>query len=400
MQSVFLKLEHILQQNQSLWRFEPFHQSIQSQLACSGDYPDLCQWLSSLSIEQVRRYKSSTTELMNDVTSVFPQVEELRGLISLSMITKDPISLERGLESGIPGRKLGQIVSMGSFALAHHKGTEWLEWCSGKGYLGRILASRSTQPVISFEWQISLCEKGQQEAIEKSLPMTFIQGDALSEKARDIVTSNQHVVALHACGDLHVRLIQHASAVGSQAISISPCCYHLIENEKYQPLSEQGLRSTLNLTKAELRIPLQETVTGGKRVSRHREEEMRYRLGFDLVLKNVLGIDSYVAVPSVKKSMLSEGFEHFCNWAAKEKDIILPVIDFALWESEGGKRFWQMERQSLLQQMFRRALELWLVYDRALFLQQNGYQVSVAEFCEREVTPRNIMIHAVKRRCA
>ncbi len=176
MQSVFLKLEHILQKNQSLWRFEPFHQSIQSQLACSGDYPDLYQWLSALSLEQVRRYKSSTSELMNDVTSVFPQAEELKGLISLSKATKEPVSLERGLDSGIPGRKLEQIVSMGSFALAHHKGAEWLEWCSGKGYLGRILASRSTQPVVSFEWQTSLCELGQREAIKKSLPMTFIQG--------------------------------------------------------------------------------------------------------------------------------------------------------------------------------------------------------------------------------
>ncbi|MFC1235092.1 methyltransferase [Vibrio sp. F74] len=396
MQSVFLQLELILQQNESLWRFEPFHQSIQSRLTWSGDYPELCQWLSALSIEQVRQYKSSTSKLMNDITLVFPQVEELQRLISLSMTTQDPVSLKRGLDSGIPGRKLEQIVSMGSFALAHHKGTEWLEWCSGKGYLGRILASCSTQLVTSFEWQTSLCELGQREAIKESLPMTFIQGDALSEKARDIVTSNQHVVALHACGDLHVRLIQHASAAGSQAISISPCCYHLIEHEKYQPLSDQGLRSTLNLTKTELRIPLQETVTGGKRVSRHREQEMRYRLGFDLVLKKVLGMESYVAVPSIKKSMLSEGFEHFCNWAAKEKDIILPVIDFTLWEGEGEKRFWQMERQSLLQQLFRRALELWLVYDRALFLQQNGYQVSVVEFCEREVTPRNIMIHAVK----
>lgn len=395
MQSVFLQLEHILQQNESLWRFEPFHQSIQSQQTWSDDYPELCQWLSALSIEQVRRYKSSPSELTNDITSVFPQMEELQRLISLSMTTQDPVSLERGLNTGIPGRKLEQIVSMGSFVLAHHKGTEWLEWCSGKGYLGRILASRSTQPVTSFEWQAALCEIGQREAIDKSLPMTFIQGDALAEKARDIVTSNQHVVALHACGDLHVRLIQHASAAGSQAISISPCCYHLIENEKYQPLSDQGLRSTLKLTKAELRIPLQETVTGGKRVSRHREQEMRYRLGFDLVLKKVLGMDSYVAIPSVKKSMLSEGFEHFCYWAAKEKNIVLPVVDFILWEGEGEKRFWQMERQSLLQQLFRRALELWLVYDRALFLQQNGYHVSVTEFCEREVTPRNIMIHAV-----
>lgn len=400
MQAKFNQLEQTLQQNESLWRFEPFHQSLQPKLPWFNDYPELCQWLMGLSPEQIQRYKSSFSELVNDIEPLFIQAKELQRLVSLPTINQDLVSLERGLDSGIPGRKLKQIVSMGSFALAHHQGTQWLEWCSGKGYLGRILASNSIHPVVSFEWQNSLCEIGQKEALSKSLPMTFIQGDALSESAKSVVTSKQHVVALHACGDLHVRLIQHASDVGSQAISVSPCCYHLIENEIYQPLSEQGLLSTLNLSKAELRIPLQETVTGGKRVSRHREQEMRYRLGLDLILKNVLGIGGYVSIPSIKKSMLSEGFEHFCCWAAKAKGITLPEVNglfWEKWEKEAEKRYWQMERLSLLQQIFRRGLELWLVYDRALYLQQKGYLVTVAEFCERSVTPRNIIIHAVKR---
>ncbi|MBW7436181.1 hypothetical protein, partial [Escherichia coli] len=52
------------------------------------------------------------------------------------------------------------------------------------------------------------------------------------------------------------------------------------------------------------------------------------------------------------------------------------------------------EKLSLVQQGFRRLLEMWLVCDKALFLEEQGYQVSVNEFCPREVTPRNLLIHA------
>ncbi len=133
----------------------------------------------------------------------------------------------------------------------------------------------------------------------------------------------QHAVALHACGDLHVRLMQYGSENGIAAMTISPCCYHLIQSEQYQPMSTQGRASSLSLSKQELRIPLQQTVTGGERVRRHRQQEMVFRLGFDLITRQVLGMEEYQPVPSVRKSQLSEGFEPLCRWAADQKGIDL-----------------------------------------------------------------------------
>ena len=95
--------------------------------------------------------------------------------------------------------------------------------------------------------------------------------------------------------------------------------------------------------------------------------------------------------------MLSGGFEAFCLWANKEKNLELGSINFEYWNRRGEERFWQMERLSLIQQVFQRPLELWLVLDRALYLEENGYSVSVNEFCPEEDTPRNILIQAKKR---
>ncbi|MEC8139802.1 MAG: methyltransferase, partial [Pseudomonadota bacterium] len=52
------------------------------------------------------------------------------------------------------------------------------------------------------------------------------------------------------------------------------------------------------------------------------------------------------------------------------------------------------ERVELVRHVFRRAIEVWLVLDRALYLQQQGYQVTVSTFCEKQLTPRNILIQA------
>ena len=396
MQNQFKSLDQFLTQQQPYWRFEAFFSCLDTLLPWTQTNPQLCDWLESLSPQQIECYKQDNASLIADLTPYLSCLEQVEQWTGLAFLEKQGLTLARGVDNGVPGRKLEQIVSMGEAALRDHHGTEWLEWCSGKGFLGRILASQTQHKVTSFEFQQMLCDSGQIEADKQSLPMEFVQGDAFSAEAENVFNQQQHAVALHACGDLHVSLLNHATTKQLPAITFSPCCYHLVEGDVYQALSATGRASQLKLTKAELRIPLQETVTGGERVKRHRIEEMSYRLGFDLLLRTELGFDAYQPVPSIKKSLLADGFKVFCQWACEQKNLPLPEADFDHYHQLGLQRYWQMERISLVQQPFRRCLEIWLVLDKALFLAENGYQVEISQFCSRAMTPRNILIHAVK----
>ncbi|WP_045496059.1 methyltransferase [Vibrio hyugaensis] len=397
MKTQFQFINDCLIENQSLWRFEPFKSSIHASLPWQEQHPQLCQWLASLTPSQIEEYKSEPELLLKPIGTCLPDLEQLAALTRLETLSLNGLELARGLDSGIPGRKLEQISSMGEAAIQHHHGKEWLEWCSGKGYLGRILTTQTNQPVTSFEFQQALCDSGQQAANEHHWNMTFIQGDAFDSAAKAVFKPTQHAVALHACGDLHVRLMQYGSENGIAAMTISPCCYHLIQSEQYQPMSEQGSASSLSLSKQELRIPLQQTVTGGERVRRHRQQEMVFRLGFDLITRQALGLTEYQPVPSIRKSQLSDGFESLCHWAAEQKDIELTQdIDFSKFEYLAEQRFWQMERLNLVQLVFQRPLEIWLALDKALYLEERGYRVRLAEFCAKSVTPRNILICAYK----
>nr|WP_086938808.1 methyltransferase [Thaumasiovibrio occultus] len=388
----FEQLTALLLQSRQFWQFMPF-QHLSLPWSAQSDFE---RWLSALSLDDVSALKRSP-DLAHHLQPFVPQALALADLADdaqwpLLSLDNDHTPT-RGLDTGVPGRKWQQIsaFSQGLATLS----VPVLEWCAGKGHLGRLIADRLAVPVTSLEWDSALCEQGQQYATQFSLPIEMVCADAFSPQAQTYVHSRQHAVALHACGDLHVTLLRHACAKQTQAVTISPCCYHLIKAPTYQPLSSQGQAAGLVLSKHDLRLPLQETVTAPGRIERLRAVEVSFRLGFDAMQRTLFGNPDYMPLPNIQKALLNDGFASFCQWAADRKGVVLPAgVDFSHWQAVGEQRFEITEKMELVRQLFRRPLELWLVLDRILFLEQNGYQVALRRLCEKAVTPRNYVIHA------
>ena len=80
---------------------------------------------------------------------------------------------------------------------------------------------------------------------------------------------------------------------------------------------------------------------------------------------------------------------------AEREGVDVPAHqDWAALEAHGWQRQRAVMRLSLVRHVFRRPLEVWLALDRALYLERVGYRVRLAEFCGRELTPRNLLISA------
>ena len=386
----FSQLDRLLTDTREFWQFMPFSCS---PMQWEQSQPELTEWLLGLDQQQLARFKENPAELAAAVSGWLPQAEALQAFAGLEAMPQVERIPPRGLDTGIPGRKWQQLQAFNGVLPALQ--LPWLEWCAGKGFLGRVLAATHNTPVTSLEWQQALCESGDAAARKLGLPMTFVHGDAFSPQSGKFILSHQHAVALHACGDLHVLLLQRVAERRGRAVSVSPCCYHLIRDKAYQPMSALAKQSELSLSKHDLRLPLQETVTAGNRVRNLRFTEVSFRLGFDSLQRDVTGEDTYMPVPNVQKALFNDGFAAFCRWAAEQKGLVLPDnIDFMRWQQIGEQRFEWVERLELLRQLFRRPLEMWLVYDRACFMEEEGYEVTVGTFCDKPVTPRNIMIHA------
>ncbi len=270
-----------------------------------------------------------------------------------------------------------------------------LEWCAGKGHLGRLIAKSFSVPVVSLEWQKKLCVAGQGFADKWQLPQTFVCEDAFNLSSSPL-KRQQHAVALHACGDLHIELLRHAVKAKTQAVSISPCCYHLIKDKQYQPLSELARSSRLTLSRQDLRLPLQQSVIASPAQQALRLKEVAWRLGFDSLQRELTGNQCYLPIPTIKQSQLSENFESFCRWAANVKSVTLPAqLDFEHYLEIGYQRQRLTRRIDLVAHLFRPLLERWLLLDRICFLQEQGYRVQLSQFCSQSITPRNAFIHGI-----
>ncbi|NKF50341.1 methyltransferase [Shewanella sp. WXL01] len=273
------------------------------------------------------------------------------------------------------------------------------EWCAGKGHLGRLLAKITDKPVHSLEWQAQLCEQGQAFADKWQLPQTFSCADVFALDANPL-KAKQHAVALHACGDLHVELLHHAVDANTQAVSISPCCYHLIRNANYQPLSAIAKQAKFILSKHDLQLPLQQSVIANPKQQQLRHQEIAWRLAFDSLQRDARDCDEYLPIPSVKRSQLSGEFSDFCLWAAKVKSVALPErVDWQHYLKLGLQRQRLTRRIDLIAHLFRKALEQYLVLDRCCYMEEHGYQVTVSHFCSEQITPRNTLIQAQKMSC-
>lgn len=390
---LFTELDGLLTQYASLWQVHPFRLR---QHGFQLTQPALAACLDALSLEQLWALDEEPAALVACLQPHIPIAERLAELTRLPRLERPCQPVPEPLARFIPGRKLAQLRQFAS-AMPGVRGP-LLEWCAGKGHLGRLLGFQSGQQVVSLEWQAQLCEEGRALAARTGVTMAFVQGDAFAPESDALFCEEQHAVALHACGELHMRLMQSACQRRTRAITLSPCCYHLIRSESYQPMSEFARQSQLQLQPQDLRMAVQETVTAGQRVRRLRNIELSWRLGFDLLQREIRGVDEYLPLPNVQKCLLSGSFAEFVRWAAQVKGLDLQGLPAAsaldAFALAGEARLPVVARIELVRHLFRRPLELWLVLDRALYLEEQGYRVTVGEFCGKELTPRNFMLHA------
>ena len=387
----FQALDDFLVSHQSLWRPKPFTCLV---LPWEAEHVELAAWLRRRSLVQADAEHNQPAEL--PAPAPFPalarRAAELSALGQLPRRELGP--LPERLSVDVPGRKWQQISAFAGRLQFQRPPAHWLDWCSGKGHLGRLLA-QGGQHLTCLEYDPQLVEAGQRLSERLQLAASHLQQDVLADDAGARLTAEHSPVALHACGDLHVRLLRLASAAGCAQLAVAPCCYNRIAAEHYQALSAPAQASTLQLSLDDLRLPLAETVTAGQRMRRQRDLSMARRLAFDLLQRQQRGVDDYLPTPSLPTSWLDKDFASYCRDLADLRGVTVSgPVDWPALEDAGWQRLAQVRNLELVRGLFRRPLELWLLLDRALFLEEQGYQVRLGTFCAHELTPRNLLLLA------
>lgn len=388
----FTVLDTFLTSHQALWKPRPF---THLQLPWEASYPELASWLRGRSLEDAENAHNHPADL-SEAPEPFASLAALS--LELSAVGELPAhSLEAAghrLNVDVPGRKWQQIEAFASRLSFAAQPKHWLDWCSGKGHLGRRLLG-ADQQLTCLEYDPALVASGQALSQRHHLHALHVEQDVLAANTALLLNAEHTPVALHACGDLHVRLMQLASAAGCRQLAIAPCCYNRISRTEYQALSSAGSRSDLQLSLEDLSLPMSETVTAGVRVRRQRDTSMARRLAFDKLQRQVRGVDEYLPTPSLPSAWLDKPFaDYCCDLAALKELSTIGSPDWVALEAAGWQRLAEVRNLELLRGLFRRPLELWLNLDRALFLSEQGYVVRLGTFCEAPLTPRNFLLLA------
>ena len=389
----FIQLSQLLRDTQQYWRPMAFYQS---HLAWMSEQPELTERLFSLSSQQVAQLASDDAALSAFCQPYLSFASQLHSASLLAPLPQQALPpVNPRFYSGMPGRKWQQIQIFAASLSASQRPI--VEWCAGKSYLGFYLQQQFGCRVDALEWDAALVQAARERAEQNKVALFSHQVDVLSEQADQHLCREQQLVALHACGELHERMLTLAAERQVEQIQLAPCCYHKRREQDYQGLSQLARTQGLTLNKQELHGAVMETATAGATVQRQRKQLQIMRLGFAELLRECCGLEGHLPQPSLANSWSKAEFQHVCQHLAELKHISLPAdIDWQHYLQRGEQRFAQVSALDLVRFLFRRPLEVWLALDRALLLEEQGYAVELGSFCPAPVTPRNILLKAVR----
>jgi hypothetical protein len=387
------RLANLLHPHRNLWQPQPF---ALLDLAWQQSHPHWAAWIEALPDPML---EGEPRAWLVGAPSDLQQLEQL-----IAQSTEPPLlpswqpqPLPIHAMRRVPGRKVKQIEGFCNVTrdhLRHHRG-EIVDWCAGKGHLGRALLQQNDLQLLAIDRDAALVLAGQAECDHLGLPARFVCADALDPATQLHLHADQWLTALHACGDLHVALLRAAADLQVRGVALAPCCYNLTRAEPIAPLSALGRALDPQLRPSDLDLIHREPLVAGSADRQQSLQEQAWRLGFDLLQRAVLGAEAYRPMPPFPRAWLRASFGEFCAmFAALDRVPLPPSLPWGEFERGGWQRLAQVRRRELIRGLFRPVLESWQVEDRGQFLRDHGFVVAIGAFCPREVTPRNRMILA------
>lgn len=270
-----------------------------------------------------------------------------------------------------------------------------VEWCSGRGHLGRALAAALDRPARLLERDPALCRPPAD--LDEDPRCVHHAVDVLDDRVSALLPPRWAHVGLHACGSLTDRILVLAVEADAHAVLAAPCCYHrLVNADVYAPRSALGRSLDLRLHRDDLRIATRDAREAGERRRRLLRAELLGRSAWDLLRRAQTGRDQHHGLGPTVGVRWDRPLPTLLADLAAAEGVQLPAFDADALHAEATARVREIRALELPRLLYRRAIELWVNLDRALALQDAGYTVTLGTFCEADDTPRNLAVLATR----
>jgi SAM-dependent methyltransferase len=321
-------------------------------------------------------------------------------------------------------RKRAQVDAFASLVLPlAARAARVVDVGSGHGHLTRAIAERIALPVVGLERDVALAERARGLPSAASLDLDFAVTDVLRDGLA--LAPGDCVIGLHVCGELGDAIVESVAAANARGpqgtpgrrdaggVAIIGCCLQKRRASSRRPLCDApGLSGALDLPRRLLGLSNLTARDDGVEATRAQNlagRERRLALHRLLSVAGVVPADSDANRDASTGPALRLGAEiEGLNRRASRLDLPLlverafrlrklpapsaaAIEEAAAWAAvQHGKA----RRLSLPRAMLARVLEVFVLFDRALYLERHGFAVTVGEAFPAAVSARNLAIVA------
>ena len=284
--------------------------------------------------------------------------------------------------------------------------TEMLDIGGGIGLLAQTMNNYYQMKVTSLDMDTVLQRTGK-ERHEKNakdpgnkVSYKNIKVDDSFEFS-DLLNGNIMPVGLHTCGKLALDIIRTSSRKKAPVIVNFGCCYHTLDKScDLQNLSEfASSNDPLWMNKFALTLACRAHRKMDEKDYDLKLKVKLFRYAIHILLHDHYNIKKLVTLGNSSPKLYDESFgtyalEQFKRINLRPRHTLEELNDFY----NDPKLQLLIERMlagGLIRNALGRVLELYLLLDRAIFLQEQGYNVQIEEFFDEELSPRNIGLTAI-----
>jgi len=215
-----------------------------------------------------------------------------------------------------------------------------------------------------------------------------------------LLEENVMPVGLHTCGKLALDIIKVSSQKKVPALVNFGCCYHTLDlSGELQNISAFSKNNDpIWMNKFALTLSCRAHKKMDEKDYDLKQKVKFYRYALHILLHDDYDMKELITLGNSSPKLYDESFAIYAkeqfkriNIESKHSDEELNAF-FAAPELQ--KLIEQMLGAGLIRNALGRVLELYLLLDRAIYLEEQGYQVEVREFFDEELSPRNIGITA------
>lgn len=403
----FLEIKEFLKPYQRIWQNEIMLQYPDP----ISDYP--IEW-----IEDLRRFQKKDDVIRLEKKDVFDYIrhpslvsfyERIKELSELpQMPNYSPMPEDPWTWLFIIPKKQHEIRKLAPHVnhLYHRHGVDQVvDIGGGIGLLAQTLNNRFEHRVTSVdmnsEFQKTGFERHEKNARNKDNKVRYENmkveaGGAFSS----LLEKNVMPVGLHTCGKLALDIITVSASKKVPALVNFGCCYHTLDLEPHLQNISRFAQDNDPLWMCKFALTL--SCRAHKKMD-EKDYDLKlkvklYRYAIHILLHDHYGIKELVTLGNSSPKLYDRPFseyviEQFSRIGMTTKHS-LEELDAFYNDPELQLLIERMLAAGLIRNALGRIMEIYLLLDRAIYLEEQGYSVSVQEFFDEELSPRNIGITA------